>query len=65
MTMAGEVYARIHRTLVAERGSAVGVPCAHPTCDRPATGWALVGHPTHIGTDSHGKPVRMSTDLDR
>lgn len=63
--MAGALYARIHRTLVQGRGSAVGVPCSHPTCDRLATGWALVGHPTHIGTDSHGKPVRMSTDLER
>lgn len=57
-------YDSLHRRLIRERGSAVGAPCAHPTCDRPASGWALLGHPTHIVINSHGKPARLSTDLD-
>jgi hypothetical protein len=57
-------YDRVHYSLVKTRGSAVGLPCSHPDCDRPSTGWALLDHPTHIVINSHGKPVRLSTDLD-
>jgi hypothetical protein len=38
-------------------------PCGHPDCDRPATGRALIGHPTHIVTERGGSN-RLSTDLD-
>lgn len=61
--MTGATYDRIHRTLIAQRGSAVGQPCSHPTCDRPSTGWTLLGHPTRIDVNSHRKTVRLSTNL--
>lgn len=57
-------YDGVHHRLVKTRGSAVGLPCSHPTCERPSSGWALLDHPTHIVVNSHGKPVRLSTDLD-
>lgn len=57
-------YARVHHTLVKERGSAVGLTCSHPECDRPSTGWALLATPTHIVMNSHGKTVRLSTNTD-
>lgn len=62
--MSGATYDRLHRDLIAERGSAVGAPCSYPTCERPSTGWALLGHPTRIVLNSHGKTVRMSLSLD-
>lgn len=62
--MTAPTYDAVHLALVRTRGSAVGAPCSHPTCDRPSTGWALLDHPTHIVLNSHGKPVRLSTDPD-
>lgn len=62
--MTAPTYDQVHNALKRERGSAVGLPCSHPVCDRPSTGWALLDHPTHIVVNSHGKPVRISTDLD-
>lgn len=57
-------YGQVHYALIKARGSAVGESCSHPDCDRPSTGWALLDHPTHIILNSHGKTVRLSTDLD-
>ncbi|QPE04454.1 hypothetical protein IT882_15165 [Microbacterium schleiferi] len=62
--MSAPSYDQVHYALKRERGSAVGLPCSHPDCDRPSSGWALLDHPTHIVINSHGKPVRISTDLD-
>ena len=62
--MSAPSYDQVHLALKRERGSAVGLPCSHPDCDRPSSGWALLDHPTHIVINSHGKPVRISTDLD-
>ncbi|MFT4282589.1 hypothetical protein [Microbacterium sp.] len=61
--MTAPTYAAVHKRLTRTRGSAVGRRCEHPDCDRRATGWALVGHPTHIVLD-RGKSKRLSTDLD-
>lgn len=61
--MSKATYAAVHKRLTRTRGSAVGRPCAHPDCDQSATGWALVGHPTHIVIE-RGKSKRFSTDLD-
>lgn len=57
-------YDAVHQALKRVRGSAVGRQCAAPGCDRPATGWALVGHPTHLGTDARGHRRRWSVHLD-
>lgn len=63
--MTARTYKSVHESLRRTRGSAVGRPCAHPDCDRPADGWGLGGHPTHIGYNGgQGKVVRWSTDLD-
>lgn len=50
--MSVHTYERMHRFLRESRGSAVGHPCVAPGCDRPATGWGLIGRPTTI--DSYG-----------
>lgn len=57
-------YAAVHQALRRVRGSAIGTPCAAPGCDRPATGWALVGRPTHLDTDARGRNCRWSVHLD-
>lgn len=57
-------YRGVHDELVKVRGRAVGLPCAGPGCDRPASGWMLWGRPTHIGRNSHGKRVRWSIHLE-
>lgn len=62
--MNARTYEGVHQELRRRRGSAVGLPCAHPTCDLPAIGWGLLGHPTNIGYDSHGTVVKWSTDYD-
>ena len=56
-------YDGMHRFLRRVRGSAVGKPCVAPDCTRLADGWGLVGHPTHLGVESHGRPVRWSVRL--
>lgn len=61
--MTTATYAAVHKRLTRTRGSAVGRPCSHPDCDQRATGWALVGNPTHIVLD-RGKTKRFSLDLD-
>lgn len=61
--MTARTCAGVHHELRRRRGSAVGLPCAHPECYRPAAGWGLLGHPTNIGYDSRGKVVKWSTDL--
>lgn len=61
-TTQARTYDSVRKAL--NRGRARGQECAHPECDRPATGWALIGHPTHIGLNSHGKKVRFSIHLD-
>ncbi|MDQ0614807.1 hypothetical protein QF046_002448 [Microbacterium sp. W4I4] len=63
-TTRARTYDGVHKALNRARGRARGRKCAHPECDRPATGWALIGHPTHIGVNSHGKKVRFSIHLD-
>jgi hypothetical protein len=62
-TTRARTYDGVHKALNRVRGRAVGRTCVHPECDRPATGWALIGHPTHLGVNSHGKKVRWSIHL--
>lgn len=62
--MTARTYKGVHRALRAARGSAVGRPCEGPDCDRPATGWGLVGHPTQFGYQADGRAVSWSLDLD-
>lgn len=62
--MTARTYGSVHNELRRRRGSAVGLLCAHPDCDRLAAGWGLLGHPTHIGYNAHGTVVKWSTDLD-
>lgn len=61
--MTKSTYSGVHRALRAARGSAVGRPCEGPDCDRLATGWGLIGHPTTFGMNGD-KSVRWSNDLD-
>lgn len=63
-TTRARTYDGVHKALNRIRGRAVGRPCAHPECDRAATGWGLYGMPSHIGRNSHGKRVRWSIHLD-
>lgn len=62
--MTARTYEGVHYELRRRHGSAVGLPCAHPTCDRPAIGWGLLGHPTNIGYNSRGTVVKWSTNYD-
>lgn len=62
--MTARTYEGVHHELHRRRGSAVGLPCAHPDCDTPAIGWGLLGHPTNIGYNQRGTVVKWSTNYE-
>jgi hypothetical protein len=60
-------YKGVHNKLARQRGPASAHLCVAPGCGKQAAHWALVGEPTHHGTEhlkGTGFVVRWSTDLD-